>query len=423
MAGDEELPAYTSRDAAAPPPSTTRSEHKLSLETNGRAWLFIYVSSRSPNPASSPYFLEGDTVSGRVEIDLVKAEGLKGISIAIQGGATAVGQEEKVFLELKQGLWPNEKEKGGKLAKGSWPFSFTLPTKVSPPDAKGMELQLPPSFSERASPAYIDYKIIATVQRGTFKANQTLVTSFAYLPITQSDRPSALRQVAYQEGSDLVGPDGDPEGWKVLPPVQMKGKLFDVRDVVVECTLAIATPLTYSLGAPIPLLLTLKSEDPQALDTLANPQAIKMHLVRSIALGTDAMEERAERRSNTFFTMGVGQAYFWPSLEGAPQSGTRVLRGEVEVKKSLRPSFLFPRFSVRYTLELLPFDVAGYVDTNSKKSFISEPVKITTKQVPGIVPKSHAPPGYAKPAENDYNSAVGYLENGNQRFYHHHGFS
>ncbi|KAJ7761956.1 hypothetical protein DFH07DRAFT_956974 [Mycena maculata] len=425
VAGDE-LPGYTTRAAAPTAAGTSRTEHKCSLENAGKPWLLMFISSRSPSAASAPFFLEGDTVAGRVELNLDKAEGLKGISIAIQAGATSVGQEEKLFLDLNETLWPNSTDKPGKLAKGSWNFSFTLPTTVTPADPKGLNLPAPPSFSERASPAYIDYRLVTTIRRGTFKANQTLSQTLHYLPLTQPETPSPLRQVAYKEGSGLVGPEGDPDGWKVLEPVQMKGKLFDVREVMVESTLAIATPLAYSIGSPIPLILTLKSEDTQALDTLSNPTAIKLHLVRSMALGADAMEDRAERKSNTFFVTGVAQAYFWPSNEGAPEPGIRIMRGELEVKKALKPSFLFPRFSVRYTLDLLPFSAAGFVPapgSDPSKSLLSEPVKITTKQIPGIVPRSYAPPGYEKPPENDYNSAVGYLENGNQRFYHHHGFA
>jgi hypothetical protein len=98
------------------------------------------------------------------------------------------------------------------------------------------------------------------------------------------------------------------------------------------------------------LTLTLKSNDEQALDTLAHTNAIKLHLVRSVALGTDAMEERDDRRSNTVFINGAGQAFFWPSTEGAPERGIRTMRGELDVKKSVKPSFLYPRFSVRVSV-------------------------------------------------------------------------
>ncbi|KAJ7707366.1 hypothetical protein B0H17DRAFT_1032510 [Mycena rosella] len=424
---DSELPGYTRRAAVPALLGASRSEHKYSLETKGRHWLFIHVKSRSPSSASAAFFLEGDTVAGRVDLDIDKAEAVKGISIAIQGGATAVGQEEQLFLELNQELWPASGDKSGKLAKGtySWPFEFTLPSKVSPPDAKSTMIPAPPSFSERASPAYIDYRIVATVKRGAFKVNQTLTTNFAYFPITQPEPPSPLRQLAYREGTELLGPKIDPDGWKVLQPLKVKGKLFDAKEVVVECTLAIAIPLSYTIGSPIPLILTLKSEDVHALDTLANPKAIALHLVRSVALGSDAMEERAERRSNTFFISGAGQAFFWPSSEGVSEPGTRTMLGELDVKKHVKPSFLSPRFSVRYTLELLPFVTTGFttLDVEPGKPLLSEPVKITTKQVPGISPRSYAPPGYERPPESDYNSAVGYLENGNQRFYHRHGFA
>lgn len=91
-----------------------------------------------------------------------------------------MGQEEEIFLDLNQGLWPAPNDKSSKLAKGkySWPFTFTLPNKVSPPNAKGITLATPPSFSERASPAYIDYRLTATVKRGAFKVNQTSVSHF-----------------------------------------------------------------------------------------------------------------------------------------------------------------------------------------------------------------------------------------------------
>ncbi|KAF7312501.1 hypothetical protein MIND_00263800 [Mycena indigotica] len=418
------VPSYAATSNAQP---TAKTEHKYALETKGREWLFIHVKSRAPANASLPYFVEADIIEGSVELNLDKPESVKGVTIQILAGATSVGQEEFIFLDLKQDLWPTGSEKGGKLDKGkhAWSFSFTLPTKVeAPTDMKGkITIEAPPSFSERASPAYIDYRIVATVKRGALKPNQTLTKSFAYMPLVQPDPPSKLRQMAYKDGTELLGPEIDIDGWKVLQPVKVKGKLFDAKEVEIECTLALAKPLAYVIGAPVPLFLTLKSDDEVALDTVSNPNAIKMHLVRSIALGSDAMEERTERRSNTFFQAGVGQAYFWPAMEGGKEPGKRVLRGEVEVKKSIKPSFMFPRFTTRYTMDLLPFSITGFAPDKKPTALLSEPVKIVSKHIPGIVPRSYAPPGYKKPVESDYNAAVGYLENGNQRFYHRGGFA
>ena len=75
-------------------------------------------------------------------------------------------------------------------------------------------------------------------------------------------------------------------------------------------------------------------------------------------VGSHATLDNADKtgRSNNVFRESVGSGFFWPSDEGAPEPGTRVLQGELEVKKSLKLGFLFPRFSVRVSLfaALLP---------------------------------------------------------------------
>jgi hypothetical protein len=91
---------------------------------------------------------------------------------------TSVGQEPKTFLALKEMLWSPEKTtKAAVKLKGKhdWPFKFTLPKEVElvGPHRKKEFYRLPPSFSERASPAYLDYKIIVTIKRGMLKVNQT----------------------------------------------------------------------------------------------------------------------------------------------------------------------------------------------------------------------------------------------------------
>ena len=49
---------------------------------------------------------------------------------------------------------------------------------------------------------------------------------------------------------------------------------------------------------------------------------------------------------------------------------------------------------------------------------LSEEVTLTTRQIPGLISRSYAPPGYEKPQVADYARSVGLLENGNQRFAH-----
>jgi hypothetical protein len=100
-------------------------------------------------------------------------------------GTTTVGQEEFRFLDVAQPLWtPSSGEKlKGKL---SWPFSIPIPKTVEAEhEEKGPKSKYttPPTFTERASPAYLDYKLVATVKRGAFKVDQKYIRG---LPLVES---------------------------------------------------------------------------------------------------------------------------------------------------------------------------------------------------------------------------------------------
>lgn len=100
----------------------------------------------------------------------------------VLAGVTAVGQDEIRFLDLNSVLW-SKTASSKTTGKQSWPFSITLPTDttVSERGKKQQQAQtypLPPSFSERASPAYIDYRLVVTVKRSSFRVNQTYCSSF-----------------------------------------------------------------------------------------------------------------------------------------------------------------------------------------------------------------------------------------------------
>ena len=180
-------------------------------------------------------------------------------ALQIKAGTTLVGQEEELFLNITHDIWnpalghPTDDKASPSKLKGqySWPFSIHLPTETTVNGFKNKSLfNLPPTFTERASPAYIDYKIVVTVKRPALRVNQTyvvnttfwntpiltsirLTTNFSYMPVIIPDPPSALRQVCYSENTKLIGPEGDPEGWHVLPPVIITGNLFDTRKVQV----------------------------------------------------------------------------------------------------------------------------------------------------------------------------------------------
>ena len=99
-------------------------------------------------------------------------------------------------------------------------------------------------------------------------------------------------------------------------------------------------------------MLTLTSADPQALSLLSSPSEIRVFLMRSMALGSEADREDGVRRSNNYFREISSQAYFW-SLSEAEETGIKTLQGEVDVSKALKPSFSFPRLSIRVRSPLI----------------------------------------------------------------------
>ncbi|KAF9000662.1 hypothetical protein BDQ17DRAFT_1359307, partial [Cyathus striatus] len=350
------------------------SFHHFGLENYGKKWLSLEVKGRSTGVSGSSFGFLQD-----------KPETVKGVVISIRGSTTFVGQEENHFLDLEQVLWtPTDSGSSKITGVKTWSFQFDLPADVR---VGGKSYTLPPNFSERASAAYIDYKLIVTVRRGMFRVNQTLAVNFSYLPSSTAGVPSTLRTLAYEKGTQLPGPAVDPDGWKTLSPVKFSGTLFGTKEVELESLLSIGTPLCYALGSPIPLMLTISGEEKQALDVVANPISIQLHLVRSII-------------TDNIFRQILARAYFWPTEHGWYR---RQFQGELEVSNTLKPSFTFPNFTLQYTLELMPFKATGFtpllVMQRNEGPLLSEAVTFATKQSAG------------RPPEVDYNKS---------RFYHHH---
>jgi hypothetical protein len=65
-----------------------RCEHRYCLTNgkgkgNGRPWLTLFVSSRSPKPKFLPLFIGKDSISGTVELDLEKPETIREVKVTV----------------------------------------------------------------------------------------------------------------------------------------------------------------------------------------------------------------------------------------------------------------------------------------------------------------------------------------------------
>jgi len=84
-------------------------------------------------------------------------------------------------------------------------------------------------------------------------------------------------------------------------------------------------------------------DDVQLLDTLGKASAIQLRLVRSMTTGSEATDDVGTSRTNTILFNTSGK-HTWHSKEGAEEANKRVLEGEMELVRTLNPSFKFPKY-------------------------------------------------------------------------------
>jgi hypothetical protein len=95
----------------------------------------------------------------------------------------------------------------------------------------------------------------------------------------------------------------------------------------------------------MPLRLTFTGADEQALDVLSSPYATSILLKRSLDAGSHATAEHPGHHAKNFVET-IARAVFWPA-QYASTIGTRVLEGEIKLRKTFKQSVVFPRFTVK----------------------------------------------------------------------------
>lgn len=123
----------------------------------------------------------------------------------------------------------------------------------------------------------------------------------------------------------------------------------------------------------IPLILTLRAPDAQALDLLGAPSAPCVRLLRHVSHDRGAAAKAKAARMDTVghvrgprggtipgvdfkvTTKFVESAVFWPSVEGAQVAGgRRRLDGEIRLPSDLKPSCLIAHFELWVSLSSSP---------------------------------------------------------------------
>ncbi|KAJ7933781.1 hypothetical protein B0H13DRAFT_1951935 [Mycena leptocephala] len=397
-----DLPVYTRRPTPPPIVSQVEREPKEFLyhikNRSGNPWATLTVQGDPRLTKLIPTITQGSNLNGSVQLSLRSPEAIQAVCILVKGeiisGApTAV---PITFLETKHTLWsiaegdplaPENSENSGKSIvklKGDygWPYSIPLPTTV---EKKGETFLLPHTFMDRLASFSVRYTAELRIVRGKLRTDDKVTCTFAYFSMRQPDSPSPLRQLAYQENSPLFGPEADPEGWHSQTS-SVKGTVFASRMIDVKFTLSLANPLSYTRTASIPCAITIETKDLQALDLLSSPSASMVYLERTVYESKEAWRNTVEP---------CGQALFWPSTEGAPESSSfrRHLMGEIHLKANLQPSSSMLGFAVEYSVVVFPFQAAAFKPLNNSP-FLRQTVEITTRYAPGPRQKTYTPPTY-----------------------------
>jgi len=257
------------------------------------------------------------------------------------------------------------------------------------------------------------------VDRGKLRVDSSIGTNIVYIPRSRATPPPFLRQVAYAEGTPLLPPSIDPDGWHSVRPVKMVGSLFNSRKIEVTWKLSIAKPLEFARGAVIPLSLLLESEDTQALDLLGKAAVPIVALVRDEQLDTKTPESRLKTSGSKAFpasdspvhnqglkvllpgetdtsTFEAVAVWWLPEDASAYEESSRRLDGEIHLPGPLPSSFQFWKVGVEYTVHLLAPTVTGFAIESNEGSLVSEKVKITTDKPLGVALRQYAPPGYSQ---------------------------
>ncbi|KAI0708548.1 hypothetical protein C8Q76DRAFT_799799 [Earliella scabrosa] len=387
----------------------TPTEHLYHLtNSRGQPWLTLKVMSDAPASNYLPAFFEGEAITGVVSLHREKEDSIRSITIQAVGQMTSSVTEVLTFVQVSETVWdgsttpsstPSNSNATRLVGHYTWPFSLTLPThcQLKASNGETRTHRLPSSFSERMARVHIQYQILVTVHRSRFRVDSTLGTVIGYSPVIRPDAPSMARQLAYIQNTPIPGPDVDPDGWKCLPPLNIRGSVFSTRTVDAICTLALAKPLCYTRGSVIPCVMTVETTDPQALDLLSEPRTPVVRLLRQIATRETAPNTSGGKKLPSLEyehdVQELATAVWQPDITRRPNK--RSLHGEIHLSAGLKPTCGLGKFELSYAVLVYPPKaVAFQPDGGGQTVLQQEPVVIGTVHAPGPRPRVCSPPGY-----------------------------
>ncbi|EKM55930.1 uncharacterized protein PHACADRAFT_209440 [Phanerochaete carnosa HHB-10118-sp] len=386
---------------------------------DGKTWATLRVHSRASSAELLPRLVQGEPIQGSLDLELPKETSIKSISVSIVGNLVSNANTRYEFAHESCTLWSTQEgeslpEGGEQLHRGklegtfSWPFSLELPQTVDLHESEGRTATYPlPSFISSAwSLVNVAYTLQATIKHGSFlHPDHIISTSVMYTTKTRPEPPSPARQLAYEGGAPLLGPEQDPSGWQVAPPVTFHGNNSGGQDAEVTYTLALAKPLSYTRGSVIPLHVIVACSNEQVLGALSAPEALNVCLLRTCKSGYDVLggdfsvgagsrQPLAAARhtdQRRFLYERVQKAVWW--LEPSIDAAKCMLQGEIHLSPHLDPTTHLGMYDHTYDVVLYPPDVSAFSFSRDTASQV-HPVEICTMYAAGPRPAARLPPTY-----------------------------
>ncbi|KAL5527146.1 hypothetical protein ACEPAG_5937 [Sanghuangporus baumii] len=356
--------------------------HTFSLPpgADGIPLLSVNLHSWAASSTKIPAFVEGQYISGQVQLNLRTPDKVKAITVSVEGYYSIPGYEAKSFLQVSETIWdstmgdprstgiflPHGADHSGKLhGKYSWSFKFEFPKAVELTgkgekrlvhDARNGE-RLPPSLRGGHGRARIGYEIIVRIKRPGLRIGNSLTIPILYVISTQPCVEPFPGRPGYPNSTSTTALLNDPSGWKVFPEFQVNGSM-NKSQISLSCMFALASPLSCARGSCIPCTFVISCRDLHALDAVASPSSPQVHLRRRLVLSSKLGGELVLDGQETIVNKATWTSEREPMQ---PSSGFRtVLRGKIEVPPSVTPSFTFGRLQMKYDVLVFPFDVPGF---------------------------------------------------------------
>ncbi|KAF5327893.1 hypothetical protein D9619_004152 [Psilocybe cf. subviscida] len=432
----DSLPDYTPRAARVSQPVEEREfEYKVERK-KGVAIASLKVLAPSAYSKSIPIFCGAGPVKGSVNLYLTEPETITSVVLSVRGRflpGHSDNMEEVTLFVISNTMWSKDSAEATtspsfsqKKLSGtySWPFSISIPEKVQFAEGSTSrstpgttEYILPQTYTERVLAASIKYEVILRIGRGKLKTDYEIPCTFGYIPLTRPPPFPALKTIAYQEGTPLLDPTVDVDGWASAKKVNISGTLFNSHPVAIECQLFLSAPLAYTRGSVIPLYMRMHSSSRQALDLLSTHKAVIVRLQRIITYSLPMKSLKNTKNYTGKDERDLVEAVWWPAPSQEQDASTSIvgmqthtvcLNGEIHLKADLAPSTTFPAFTVEYHVCMCSFDTPGFKMAKAEQTLVKHPVDIVTSFAPGPRAVRHAPPGYdsERPVKMEFGLAL-----------------